>query len=113
MFFMGSPKAGNYDCFSRFLGYMGADAILAQRVAYAGKNLTFRDAVRNGLLHEYFMKGSRGGVAMTSSNPTARQTGFIIKPDGTVWFAVTPYFNLFAAALDRAHKTGELPTWKR
>lgn len=113
MFFNGNPNVDGYKCFAGFLEYMGADRVLGQVVTYRGKPHKFRDAVRNGLLHEYFMKANRGGVAMTSGNPMAKETGFIIKSDGTVWFAVTPYFNLFAGALDRAQKAGELPQWQR
>jgi hypothetical protein len=112
MFFKGSPRPTNCKCFEAFLKSMGAGAALHQTVTFQGRSMRFHDVVRNGLVHEYFMKSDGGGVCLTTSNQQGRQTGFYMR-GSELWFAVTPYFNLFAAALDSTAKAGKLTPWQR
>ena len=111
--FNGSRTAGNFECFEAFLKRMGAEQALNNAVVFKGKHQKFHDVVRNGLVHEYFMKTDGGGVALTTSDPIGRRTGFFQKTPGHLWFAVTPYFNLFSEALGRVHATGQLSSWQR
>ena len=113
MFFGGNHRATNFHCFEAFLEHMGVAQVLNHTVVFRGKQLRFHDVVRNGLVHEYFMKSAAGGVALTSASAEGRHTGFFIRKPGELWFAVTPYFNLFAAALDKAVTTRTLPAWKQ
>ena len=111
--FAGRRNASNFDCFAAFLRRMGADQALNQPVLFQGKREKFHDVVRNGLVHEYFMKADGGGVALTTSDPDGRKTGFFQKKPGELWFAVTPFFSLFSKTLDDLHAAGQLLAWRR
>jgi len=93
---------------------MGAGDALRVPLSFEGRTMSFYDAVRNGLVHQYFLKASGGGIALTTSNADGRRLGVFGKPNGELWFAVVPYFNLFAGALDRASHDGLIGTgWTR
>jgi hypothetical protein len=106
--FKGDRRKRDWECFNEFIRYMGAGAALNKRVAFEGKTLFLKDAVRNGLAHRYFMKAREGAMAMISSAPEALRTGFIIEPPNRLVMVVVPFFNLFAAALDRALQEGRM-----
>ncbi len=80
LLFQGSRSKKDWECFNEFVRYMGAGPALQRRVLYKGKTLFLKDAVRNGLAHEYFLKADSGTVAMISSSHEALQTGFVIQP---------------------------------
>jgi len=87
---------------------MGAGSVLNKKIIFGGKRVFFKDAVRNGLVHEYFMKVPKGTVAISSRIPEAIKTGFIIKEPDTIKMVVIPYFNLFCEALARAKREGRM-----
>jgi hypothetical protein len=111
-FFNGDPKAENHECLIQFLKYMGAGRALQKIVNFEGKRINFSDAIRNGLVHEYFLKSRKGSVSMTSSHAEAKETGFYIPVEDEVHIVVVPYFNLFCCALQKAQNEGIL-RWKR
>ena len=108
LLFKGDRRKRDWECFNEFIRYMGAGAALSKRVAFEGKALFLKDAVRNGLAHRYFMKAREGTMLMISSAPEALRTGFIIEPPNRLMMVVVPFFNLFAAALDRALQEGRM-----
>lgn len=108
MFFIGDNKKKDWECFNRFFEYMGAGEILIKKLQFEGKDILFKDAVRNGLVHRYFMKVGSGAVAMNSSNAEAKRTGFLIKEPNDIVLVVIPYFALFCAALKKANEQGLL-----
>lgn len=81
---------------------MGAGEVLNKKIKFQGKKISFKNAVRNGLVHHYFMKIGSGAVAMDSPSTEAKRTGFYIKEPDTIVMVVIPYFNLFCAALKKA-----------
>lgn len=111
-FFAGDTDEANYKCLLCFLRYMGAGTALQKIVNYKGEKVHFSNAVRNGLVHEYFLKPRTGSVAMTSQIPEVLRTGFYIPSPDEVHIVVVPYFNLFCAALERAQRKGLLQ-WSR
>jgi hypothetical protein len=114
LFFGGDRRVKNHKCYAKFVEYMDAADALSLPLSFQRQTMTFYDAVRSGLVHHYFMKADGGGIALTTSSPEGRRLGVFIKPNGGLWFAVVPYFNLFAAALDRAHQDGRMAAgWKR
>ena len=63
IFFNGDNKVKDWKCFNRFIHFMGAGEALKKKLQFEGKKILFKDAVRNGLVHRYFMKvGSRSNV---------------------------------------------------
>ena len=108
IFYNGNNKKDDSKCFNDFIEYMGAHEILEQKVQYQGKELKIKDAVRNGLVHRYFMKAGSGMVAMTSNKDEAVKTGFIIQKPDKVILVVIPYFNLFLKSLLKAKSEGIL-----
>lgn len=111
-FFNGDPQTKNYECLLQFLEYMGSNSALKKIVCYQGKKLHFSDAIRNGLVHEYFMKPAEGSVVMIASAPDALETGFHIPSESEVHLVAVSYFNLFCAAIENAKNEGIL-IWKR
>lgn len=111
LFFNGDNSVDNGTCYNKFIEYMGAKEILDKRIIYEGKNIKVKDAVRNGLVHRYFMKICSGAVAMTSSKSEAKRTGFIIKEPNEIIMVVIPYFKLFCSALKKA-KAQDILKWK-
>jgi len=101
LFFGGKP-GNDWKCYNKFLDYMGAGEVLNKKIKFQGKTRLFKDAVRNGLVHHYFMKIGSGTVAMYSYSAEAKKTGFIIKEPDSIVMVVIPYFNLFCAALKKA-----------
>lgn len=85
---------------------MGAGEILTTKLQFEGKEILFKDAVRNGLVHRYFMKVASGAVAMHSSNPEAVKRGFLVKEPNEIVMVVIPYFSLFCGALKKARDGG-------
>jgi len=100
----GGVGAKDWECFNAFIKYMGAEEVLKWRIKYLGRTLYFKDAIRNGLAHEYFIKADSGGVAMISDRQDAKRTGFCLEPSGHVSIVVVPYFNLFTQAIVRWHE---------
>lgn len=111
-FFKGDPIAENYTCLIKFLKYMGSGNALQKLVNYKGKRIHFSDAIRNGLVHEYFMKPEKGGVVMIASEVDAIETGFYIPSESEVYLVAVPYFNLFCSAIEKA-KTEGILLWHR
>lgn len=110
----GDSKHDNYECLLDFIKYMGGGAALTRLINYEGNEIHFTDAIRNGLVHEYFLKTAKGGIAMFSDKAESIETGFYIKDKSEVYLAVVPYYNLFCNALIKAQKEKLIPdTWKR
>ena len=101
-------KAKNYECLLDFIKYMGGCKAIKRLVNFEGKEIDFSDAIRNGLVHEYFLKTPKGGIAMFSEEPDAIETGFLIKNKQEVYLVVAPYYNLFCSALIKAQKEGRI-----
>lgn len=109
--FNGDNSVEDWRCYNEFLKYMGAGEVLSRKISFEGKKIYFKDAVRNGLVHRYFMKIDSGGVAMISSRPQPTRCGFLIRTvndEDHVIMVVVPYFRLFCAALKRAKTEGRL-----
>jgi hypothetical protein len=102
LFFSGDRRVANDKCFARFVKYRGTGDLLTLPLSFKGRNMRFYDVVRNGLVHQYFLKADHGGVTLTTREPDGRRLGMFAKSNGELSFAVVPYFSLFAAALERA-----------
>jgi hypothetical protein len=63
------------ECFNAFIEYMGIGEVLHWRIQYEGHPKRVKDAVRNGLVHQYFMKSPDSTVVMISSNSEAKRFG--------------------------------------
>ncbi len=111
IFFNGANSTNDSKCYNKFIEYMGAGQILTKKLLFEGKKVPFKDAVRNGLVHRYFMKVASGAVEMHSSNPDALKTGFVVKEPGEIVMVVIPYFSLFCSALKKA-RDGGLLKWQ-
>ena len=111
IFFNGENKKRDWECYNKFIEKMGSGEILKKKLKFEGKNVFFKDAVRNGLVHRYFMKIGSGMVAMSSSKAEARRTGFVIKEPDKIVMVVIPYFVLFCDALKTARDSNSLK-WK-
>ena len=90
---------------------MGSGEILNKKLTLENKQIKFKDVVRNGLVHRYFMKVGSSAVAMSSSKVEAQRTGFVVKDPDEVVLVVIPYFVLFCDALKKARDQGLLK-WK-
>lgn len=108
IFYNGNNNKDDSKCFNRYLEYMGSQEALEKSIQYQGKEIKLKDAVRNGLVHRYFMKAGSGMVAMTSNNKEAIKTGFLIQEPSSVTLVVIPYFNLFLKSLVKAKSEGIL-----
>ncbi len=109
--FNGNNSVKDWRCYNEFIKYMGAGEVLNQNILFEGKSIYFKDAVRNGLVHRYFMKVDSGGVAMMSARSQPSRCGFLIKTINSqnhVIMVVIPYFRLFVQALKRAKFEGKL-----
>ncbi|WP_153304345.1 hypothetical protein [Desulfosudis oleivorans] len=111
IFFGGDNNKKDWECFNQFIKHMGSEEILNEKLIFEGKPVYFKDAVRNGLVHRYFMKVGSGKVAMSSSKAQAKRTGFLINGPNEVVMVVIPYFELFCGALKRA-RDEELLKWR-
>lgn len=109
--FGGNKKKSDEDCYNAFLEYMGLGEVLNWKITYQGHPKKIKEAVRNGLVHEYFLKVHTGAVAMVSWRADAKRFGFIRKSDSELVMVVVPYFKLFCAALRKAKTEGKLE-WK-
>lgn len=106
--FNGDNSKPDSECYKEFIKYMGAGEILNKKIKYNKKKRTIKNAVRDGLVHRYFMKVGTGAVAMYSLSSEAKRTGFLIKEPDSITLVVIPYFNLFCAALKKAKIEGKL-----
>lgn len=107
----GDNSVQDWKCYNEFLTYMGAGKVLNRVVYFNGKKIFFKDAVRNGLVHRYFMKIDSGGIAMLSNNSQTKKYGFEfkkIKGKNYVFMVVVPYFKLFCEALRKAKEENKL-----
>ena len=110
LFFDGDHSAKDSECFNEFIRYMGAGELLQKEIIFEGKQIQFKDAVRNGLAHRYFMKVDNSMVAMIANGPgadEANRLGFWIR-EGNVMLIAVPFFDLFCGALRRALGEGRL-----
>jgi hypothetical protein len=107
IFYSGKPGE-DWKCYNDFLKYMGAGEVLNKKILFKNKKVYFKDAVRNGLVHHYFMKIGSGAVAMNSSKRDAIRTGFLANEPNEIIMVVIPYFNLFCSALKKAKLEGKL-----
>jgi len=99
----------NYEiCYNSFLEYMGLQEVLKWKITYKGKRKSIKNAIRNGLVHEYFLKVDSGAVAMISTISEANRLGFLQKKDSELIMVVVPYFRLFCEALRKAKKENRL-----
>ncbi len=99
----------NAPSFEKFLNeYMGLGFLLKYKFPFEGRNITFRNAVRNGLVHRYFLKADSSGVCMITNDPIANKCGFFISRPGHLTMAVVPLFKFFCAGLQKAKKEGVL-----
>ena len=109
--FNGDNSIKAWCCYNEIIKYMGAGEVLQQKISFEGKKIYFKDAVRNGFVHRYFMKIDSGGVAMLSSRPQPTRCGFLVqsvKGQDYMIMVVVPYFRLFCQALKRAKREGKL-----
>jgi hypothetical protein len=111
IFFDGDNDKEDWKCFNKFIEHMGSGEILNKNLIFDGHPIKFKDAVRNGLVHRYFMKVGSGAVAMWSTKDEAQRTGFIMKNQNEVIMVVIPYFILFCNAVKKARDQGLLK-WK-
>jgi hypothetical protein len=111
IFFGGDNSKKDCECYNKFIEHMGSGEILKKKLTFDGKQISFKDAVRNGLVHRYFMKVGSSAVAMSSSKVEARRTGFVVKEPEKIVMVVIPYFVLFCDALAAARDQGLLK-WK-
>lgn len=111
IFFDGDNNKKDWECFNKFIEHMGSGEILKKELTFEGKLIYFKDAVRNGLVHRYFMKVGSSSVAMSSTKAEAQRTGFVLKNTDEVVMVVIPYFVLFCDALKTARVQGLLK-WK-
>src|SRR5262249_4853106 len=98
----------DWECFNEFIRYMGAGDLLDKQITFQGKQIFFKDAVRNGLVHRYFMKVEQGLVAMITDDIDANRFGFLIKEPTRVAMVVVPFFDLFCNGLRRAKSEGRI-----
>ena len=94
----GEPEGSNFDCFKRFVtGYMHYDLGPSAGAVY--------DAFRDGLVHEFFIKGRDTAVAteLHTLGPAAHPfPGLAFDPNGGLRvFFVREYFHDFEAGLRR------------
>ncbi|MCG7945327.1 MAG: hypothetical protein N0C84_03225 [Candidatus Thiodiazotropha taylori] len=108
IFYDGDNNKEDWECFNKYLKYMGADEVLNKSIRFEGNKTHVKDAVRNGLVHRYFMKIENGMVVLNSNNEEALQTGFIVTGDDSITLAVIPYFKLFYKSLINANEAGIL-----
>ena len=104
------PKR-NVHPFEKFLDeYMELGFLLdlKNRFSFEGKYITFRDAVRNGLVHRYFLKADSSAVYMTTNNRIANNSGFFIDEPGHLAMVVVPLFKFFRTGLRKAKEDGVL-----
>lgn len=106
--FNGNNRVKDWRCFNEFLKYMGLNEVLTKKILFEGKRTLIKDAVRNGLVHRYFMKVEKGAVAMITTDAEANRLGFLIQEPGHLVMVVVPYFKLFCAGLRRARDEGKL-----
>lgn len=111
IFFGGDNNKKDWECYNKFIEHMGSGEILKKKLTFEEKDIFFKDAVRNGLVHRYFMKVGSGAVAMSSSKADAQRTGFVVNEPNEVVMVVIPYFVLFCDALKTARDQGLLK-WK-
>jgi len=102
IFFEGDNSILGAECYNKFIEYMGAGEILNKKIKYNKKKRTIKNAVRDGLVHRYFMKVGSSYVVMHSSSPEANRTGFIIKEPDSITMVVIPYFNLFLLSFKKS-----------
>ena len=108
LLFSGDEKKKDWECFNEFIRYMGAEDLLNKQITFQGKQVFFKDAVRNGLVHHYFMKVERGVVAMITNDSEANRLGFLIKEPAMVAMVIVPFFDLFCHGLKRAKSEGRI-----
>lgn len=111
IFFGGNNNKGDSECYNKFIEHMGSGGILNKKLKFEGKDILFKNAVRNGLVHRYFMKVGSGAVAMSSSKAEAQRTGFVVKEPNEIVMVIIPYFVLFCGALKTA-RDQNLLKWK-
>jgi len=111
IFFGGDNNKKDWECFNKFIEHMGSGEILKKKLTFEGKQIYFKDAVRNGLVHRYFMKFESSAVAMLSPKAEALRTGFVLENPDIVEMVVIPYFVLFCDVLKTARDQGLLK-WK-
>lgn len=105
----GGRRKESYDrCFNEFIKYMGIGEVLDWEIIFEGKPKRIKDAIRNGLVHEYFLKAHEGSVAMISRSPEANRLGFLLNDSCQLAMVVIPYFAQFRAALSKAKREGKL-----
>jgi hypothetical protein len=99
------PPGTNFDCFKRFVcHYMGYDLGSLAGAVYG----SFRD----GLVHEYFIKGRETAVAteLHQLDPAERVAGLAFDPTGGLRvFFVREYFRDFEAGLRKWLAEGGRP----
>lgn len=108
LLFGGDEKKKDWECFNEFVRYMGAGDLLDMQITFQGQPIYFKDAVRNGLVHRYFMKVEQGVVAMISDDAEANRLGFLVKEPAKVAMVVVPFFDLFCRGLKRAKSEGRI-----
>lgn len=110
--FNGDNDEKDWRCFNEFLRYIGLKELLDKEIVFEGRQLFFKDAVRNGLVHRYFMKVKDGSVKMISTNKDANRLGFLITNQDQLAMVVVPYFRLFCAGLQKAKDEDKLK-WRQ
>jgi len=108
--FAGDTSKKDWEYFNAFIEYMGAGELLEKEIIFKGERIHFKDAVRNGLAHRYFMKVDSSMVAMIATalnDHEANRLGFWIH-EGSVTLIAVPFFELFCGGLRRALAEGRL-----
>lgn len=75
---LSNNNKNDWECFNKSIEHIASGEALKKRLTFEGKTIHFKDAVRNDLVHRYFMKVGSGAVAMSSSSTQATRTGFLI-----------------------------------
>lgn|GEM_PF-2730595 len=109
LLFGGDATKKDWECFNEFIRYMGANDLLNKQITFEGNRIFFKDAVRNGLVHHYFMKVEQGVVVMITDDAEANRLGFLINDTRKVAMVVVPFFDLFCSGLTRAKSEGRIP----
>lgn len=106
--FGGDTKKSYDRCFNAFLEYMGIGEVLDWEIIFKGNRKKIKETVRNGLVHEYFLKVHKGTVAMISNDREANRLGFLLRSPNKLVMVVVPYFKLFCEALRKAKREDKL-----
>lgn len=104
-----NPKINGFRCFNEFLDkYMGLGFLLNQKFPFEGKLVSLKDAVRNGLVHNFIMNCDSSGIYLNTKDSNIKRNGFFTDRHGHLSIYVIPLFEFFIDGLKKAKSNGEL-----